>query len=99
MYKITDKTGKLTREEFNKINIEIINYFFSKTKLSNKIIDKVDILKVNDDNELVLGIHLSNIDKNFHENKRRFASLNISLTKIIVRDRDNKLNTLFYGID
>lgn len=101
MYKITN-TGNIKIEDFNRITKEVIDYFFSKTKLSNMTIEEVEILRINDFNEVILKLHLINKIINLKggystTRNARVASLNISLTKLIRRDRDNKLNKLFDG--
>lgn len=101
MYKITN-TGNIKIEDFNRITKEVIDYFFSKTKLSNMTIEEVEILRINDFNEVILKLHLVKKIINLKDGysfirNSRVASLNISLTKLIRQDRDNKLNKLFDG--
>lgn len=90
-YRIINKTYRNSEIE-KKLTHEVVNYFFSRTKLKDRIIELVEIRRIIDD-EVLLSINL--VPTPNKTGCRNLMVLNVSLGKVIKRDRDNKLNNLF----
>ena len=97
MYNINNLTKN--KEVVDKINHDIINYFFSRTKQKNYKILKVNIIRVNKNN-ILLDIYLENYklptgktELNFVINRRSMV-LDLTIEKVIIMNRESKINQI-----